>query len=235
MAEVRPRTHLLIFFLCAFLCFFSGKSSSWLINEEDNGASMVQTRRGSTGSCDLSVGKWVSDQTYPLYDSSCPYLSTAVTCQRNGRPDSNYEKWRWKPNGCSLPRFNALKFLAKMRRKRIMLVGDSIIRNQWESLVCLVQGVIPTGHKKVTYNGPSMAFHALDFETTIEFSWAPLLVELNKGPDNKRILHLDSIEENARFWRGVDVLVFDSAHWWTHSDNGVRGIITWREDHSTKQ
>jgi hypothetical protein len=48
-----------------------------------------------------------------------------------------------------------------MRRKRIMLVGDSIMRNQWESLVCLVQGVIPTGHKKVTYNGPSMAFHSL--------------------------------------------------------------------------
>lgn len=42
-----------------------------------------------------------------------------------------------------------------------MLVGDSIMRNQWESLVCLVQGVIPTGRKKVTYNGPAMAFHAM--------------------------------------------------------------------------
>ena len=145
-----------------------------------------------------------------------------------------------------------------MRRKRIMLVGDSIMRNQWESLVCLVQGVIPTGHKKVNYNGPSMVFHALvsciftcypsyiflftsdwslnlewffqqqldlelkccsqDFETSIEFTWAPLLVELKKGAGNKRILHLDLIEENARYWRNVDVLVFDSAHWWTHSD-----------------
>lgn len=99
-----------------------------------------------------------------------------------------------------------------------MLVGDSIMRNQWESLVCLVQGVIPTGHKKVTYNGPSMAFHSLDFETSIEFTWAPLLVELKKEAGNKRILHLDLIEENARYWRNVDVLVFDSAHWWTHSD-----------------
>lgn len=58
-------------------------------------------------------------------------------------------------------RFNALKFLAKMRNKRIMLVGDSIMRNQWESLVCLVQGVVPTGRKRVTYNGPTMAFHAM--------------------------------------------------------------------------
>ncbi|KAG4907438.1 hypothetical protein JHK86_055922 [Glycine max] len=96
-------------------------------------------------------------------------------------------------------RFDALGFLSKMRRKRIMLVGDSIMRNQWESLVCLVQGVIPTDRKWVTYNGPAMAFHAMDFETSIEFFWAPLLVELKKGAGNKRILHLDLIEENARW------------------------------------
>lgn len=219
MAKSKPKTQFLSFLLLSvLLCFFSGKSSSWLINEKDNEANMFLSKGDGTTSCDLSDGKWVFDQTYPLYDSTCPYLSNAVTCQRNGRPDSNYEKWRWKPNGCSLPRFDALKFLGKMRRKRIMLVGDSIMRNQWESLVCLVQGVIPTGHKKVSYNGPSMAFHALDFETTIEFSWAPLLVELKKGSDNRRILHLDLIEENARYWRGADLLVFDSAHWWTHSE-----------------
>jgi len=43
----------------------------------------------------------------------------------------------------------------------MMLVGDSIMRNQWESLVCLVQGVIPTDRKKVTYDGPLMSFHAM--------------------------------------------------------------------------
>lgn len=42
-----------------------------------------------------------------------------------------------------------------------MLVGDSIVRNQWESLVCLVQSVIPTARKTVTYHGPAMAFEAL--------------------------------------------------------------------------
>ncbi|GMJ11845.1 TRICHOME BIREFRINGENCE-LIKE 36 [Hibiscus trionum] len=214
----RPKPHFTLLFITFFIFFFQGKSSSWLDTEANEVVMVHSTRPDWPKRCDFSVGKWIYDQSYPLYDSNCPYLSTAVTCQRNGRPDSGYEKWKWKPNGCSLPRFDALKFLGKMRRKRIMLVGDSIMRNQWESLVCLVQGVIPTGHKKVTYNGPTMAFHALDFETSIEFSWAPLLVELKKGPDNKRVLHLDLIEENARYWRGVDVLVFDSAHWWTHSD-----------------
>lgn len=42
-----------------------------------------------------------------------------------------------------------------------MLVGDSIMRNQWESLVCLVESVVPTDRKTVTYAGPTMAFHAL--------------------------------------------------------------------------
>ncbi|XP_010536307.1 PREDICTED: protein trichome birefringence-like 36 [Tarenaya hassleriana] len=220
------------FLLCSIfnisLSFLTGKSPRfdqpkerfdelWLPGEDDP-ISALQTRRERREGCDYSVGKWTYDPSYPLYDSDCPYLSSAVSCQRNGRPDSNYQKWRWRPKACSVPRFDALGFLGKMRRKRIMLVGDSIMRNQWESLICLIQGVIPTGRKKVTYNGPTMSFHALDFEMSVEFCWAPLLVELKKEGDNKRVLHLDSIEDNARYWRGVDILVFDSAHWWTHSD-----------------
>ncbi|CAA2994965.1 trichome birefringence-like 36 [Olea europaea subsp. europaea] len=214
-----------LFFWLTFLLFFSLSVCSryeqeelqWL-DDKDDEINMVQNRHSSLRSCDFGTGKWVYDQSYPLYDATCPYLSTAVTCRKNGRPDSDYEKWKWKPHGCEIPRFDALDFLGKMRRKRIMLVGDSIVRNQWESLVCLVQSVIPTARKTVTYNGPTMAFQALDYETSIEFFWAPFLVELKQGPGSKRILHLDLIEENARYWREVDVLVFDSAHWWTHSE-----------------
>lgn len=56
-----------------------------------------------------------------------------------------------------------------------------------------------------------------DYQASIEFAWAPLLVELKEEAHNKKILLLDSIEENAKYWRGVEILVFDSAHWWTHS------------------
>nr|GMC61597.1 protein trichome birefringence-like 36 [Ipomoea batatas] len=212
---------LLSSFFCAESSPYEIEELSWLDGDDhDEEISMVQSRHASLRSCDFSAGKWVFDQSYPLYDPArCPYLSTAVSCSKNGRPDSDYQKWKWKPDGCTIPRFDALEFLGRMRRKRIMLVGDSIMRNQWESLVCLVQSVIPTARKTVTYNGPSMAFHALDYETSIEFCWAPFLVELKQGAENKRILHLDLIEENARYWRGSDVLVFDSAHWWTHSEN----------------
>lgn len=53
---------------------------------------------------------------------------------------------------------------------------------------------------------------------SIAFCWAPLLVELKEGPERNRALHLDMIEGNAKYWRGADVLVFDSAQWWTHSE-----------------
>ncbi|XP_051119988.1 protein trichome birefringence-like 36 [Andrographis paniculata] len=241
MAGLHPNKHLflLILLVVTSLWFSYIESSSrydqeellqWLdgkdaaaaaaaaADDDDDEISMIQASHSSLRTCDFTKGKWVYDQTYPLYDATCPYLSTAVTCRKNGRPDSDYEKWRWKPDGCTIRRFDALEFLGKMRRKRMMLVGDSIMRNQWESLVCLVQSVIPTARKTVVYNGPTMAFLALDFEMSIEYCWAPFLVELRRGRDRERILNLDSIEENAKYWRGVDVLVFDSAHWWTHSD-----------------
>lgn len=67
--------------------------------------SIVQSSQASLKNCDFTAGKWIFDQSYPLYDSRrCPYLTTAVTCAKNGRPDSDYEKWRWKPNGCTIPR-----------------------------------------------------------------------------------------------------------------------------------
>lgn len=57
--------------------------------------------------CNLFDGKWEWDNaSYPLYEEeTCPYLVKQVTCQKNGRPDSFYKKWRWQPNSCNLPRY----------------------------------------------------------------------------------------------------------------------------------
>lgn len=101
------------FFFVTFSSSFYGDFSPFELEEEeqlwldskDDEVNMVQSRRASQNGCDFSAGKWVFDQSYPLYDSSCPYLSTAVTCRKNGRPDSDYEKWKWKAQGCSIPRY----------------------------------------------------------------------------------------------------------------------------------
>lgn len=112
MAKPKLQLLLLFFFLSILQCFFRCESSSQLdledepwLDEEDDEVVMVQSHHDSRRRCDFSIGKWVYDQSYPLYDSNCPYLSAAVTCQKNGRPDSDYEKWKWKPQGCSVPRY----------------------------------------------------------------------------------------------------------------------------------
>ena len=76
----------------------------------DNDTSVKMVDNGGAVSllktCDLYMGTWVKDEEYPIYiPDSCPYVDEAFSCQGNGRPDSKYLKWRWKPDGCELPRY----------------------------------------------------------------------------------------------------------------------------------
>lgn len=91
-------------FICGVLSQYELEELTWL-DDRDDEISMFHNQHSAMKRCDFTSGKWVFDQSYPLYDSTCPYLSTAVTCTKNGRPDSDYEKWRWKPHACEIPRY----------------------------------------------------------------------------------------------------------------------------------
>jgi hypothetical protein len=98
--------------------------------------------------CDIFEGKWIEDHSEPLYrNETCPFLSQGQNCPGNGRPDSDYINWRWKPTGCELPRFDGLAFLELMRGKTIAFVGDSVTRNQYEALMCTLWQVNDPAHK----------------------------------------------------------------------------------------
>ncbi|KAI3853140.1 hypothetical protein MKX03_004385 [Papaver bracteatum] len=172
-------------------------------------------------SCDLFSGKWVYDNsTIPLYSSKqCSFLIGEFACEKFGRKDLSYQNWRWQPNQCDLPRFNAKALLERLRGKRMVFVGDSINTNQWVSMICLVESVIPSGLKSVHVNGSLTTFKAIEFNATIEFYWAPLMIESNS--DNPvyhrvphRIVKAGAIEKHAIHWSDADILIFDSYLWW---------------------
>ena len=55
--------------------------------------------------CDVTKGRWVYDESYPLYTNfSCPFIDEGFNCQANGRSDQDYMKWRWEPQDCDIPR-----------------------------------------------------------------------------------------------------------------------------------
>ncbi|WCJ19897.1 TRICHOME BIREFRINGENCE-LIKE 28 [Euphorbia peplus] len=174
--------------------------------------------------CDLFTGKWVFDnETRPLYkEDECEFLTSQVTCLRNGRKDSSFQNWKWQPDDCSLPKFKARLLLKKLRNKRLMFVGDSLNRNQWESMICLVQSVIPPGRKTWEKTGSRAIFTMLDYNATVEFYWAPFIVESNSDDPNmhsilNRIIMPESINKHGVNWKNVDYLIFNTYIWWMNT------------------
>uniref|UniRef100_A0A7N0T6Q0 Trichome birefringence-like N-terminal domain-containing protein n=2 Tax=Kalanchoe fedtschenkoi TaxID=63787 RepID=A0A7N0T6Q0_KALFE len=171
--------------------------------------------------CDLFSGKWVYDNgSYPLYDEGkCPYMSDQLACHRHGRSDLEYQHWRWEPHGCNLKRWNTREAWEKLRGKRLMFVGDSLNRGQWISMVCLLQSVIPVDKQSMTPNAELTIFKAENYNATVEFLWAPLLVDSNSDdPVNhrldERIMRPDSLLKHASRWQNADILVFNTYLWW---------------------
>ncbi|KAL6840393.1 hypothetical protein ACP4OV_030203 [Aristida adscensionis] len=189
------------------------------------------------GTCDLYHGEWVFDSSGPLYtNNSCPVITQMQNCQGNGRPDKDYENWRWKPEQCILPRFDAKKFLELMRGKTLAFVGDSVARNQMESLLCLLWQV------DVPQNRGNRRIHRWLFKstsTTIARVWSSWLVHRSteavgiapKGIDK---VFLDIPDETfMEFLPRFDVVVLSSGHWFAKrsayilNGNAVGGQLWW--------
>lgn len=60
-------------------------------------------------------------------------------------------------------RFRAEVALRKLRGKRLLFVGDSLQRGQWQSFVCLVQSIIPEDQKSMKRGRSHSVFKAKVF------------------------------------------------------------------------
>ncbi|KAF8012793.1 hypothetical protein BT93_I0829 [Corymbia citriodora subsp. variegata] len=131
--------------------------------------------------CDVFRGKWVPYPNGAYYTNvTCPLIIDQHNCLKFGRPDTEFLNWRWKPDECELPRFHAGQFLEMARGKSLAFVGDSVGRNQMQSLLCLLAKVEFPEDISHEYSIDTTYFKRWYFpghEFTVATFWAPYLVK----------------------------------------------------------
>ncbi|XP_078431363.1 protein trichome birefringence-like 2 isoform X2 [Wolffia australiana] len=200
----------------------------------------LKMSEGLISECDIFDGRWVRDETKPLYPpGSCPFIDPDFNCHENGRPDQDFLRWRWQPNACEIPSMNALDFLRRLRDQRLIFVGDSLNRNMWESLVCILRHSVKnktsvyemSGRRQFKTSG-YYSFKFKDYNCSVDFVRSPFLVRevfngSQPGSESDR-LRLDIMDETTAAYRTADIVVFNTGHWWTHEKTS-RGVNYYQE------
>ncbi|KAJ3705857.1 hypothetical protein LUZ61_009562 [Rhynchospora tenuis] len=184
--------------------------------------------------CNYGKGRWVADERRPLYSGfGCKrWLSEGWACRLTQRTDFSYEKFKWQPEGCDMPDFDGPTFLKRMQDKTIAYVGDSLGRQMFQSMMCMVTGgndttdVVDVGARMYGFTQPAgakrpngWAYHFPSTNTTILYYWSSTLCDLQpqdiSNPGTRYAMHLDRppsfLRENLHRF---DVLVLNTGHHW---------------------
>ncbi|CAI5941423.1 unnamed protein product [Closterium sp. NIES-64] len=189
--------------------------------------------------CDYATGSWIpAPVRFPRYSGvnttsryQCKYMRALWNCDGTGRPDKIYRSYRWQPEGCNLTYVNPWGFLRLMRNKKLLMVGDSIMGNMYESLLCLITSG-PFTHRKVSYRTPSGArfrgFSFPGFRFEIHYYFLPHLMrsaigynENGKKGNHGYQIDVDVIDPDLLHvipaYHGI---IFHSMAWWMQNVPG---------------
>ncbi|KAJ8479694.1 hypothetical protein OPV22_023421 [Ensete ventricosum] len=187
----------------------------------DDGKASQQGTISNADKCDLFTGEWIPNPSGPAYtNASCRFIESPQNCLKNGRPDTGYLFWRWKPHGCDVPPFNAEKFLNAMRNKSWALIGDSILRNHAQSLICLLskaEEAVEVYHAD-QYKSRRWLFPSHNF--TLSLIWTPFLIkaEIFENDDgeskSENRLHTDTLDKKwTSQYNNFDYVVISGGQW----------------------
>lgn len=170
--------------------------------------------------CDLFKGHWVQESRGPFYtNSSCTTIPESKNCFKHGRKDTDFLNWRWKPDECELPRFDARSFLQIVQGKKMAFIGDSVARNHMESLQCLLsQEEIP----KDVYKDSEDRFRTLYFprhDFTLMVLWSKFLIVgeermINETGSSIFNLQIDKVDDKwTKYLPDIDYAIISTGHW----------------------
>ncbi|CAO2169310.1 unnamed protein product [Urochloa humidicola] len=183
--------------------------------------------------CNYRNGKWVSDNRRPLYSGfGCKqWLSESWSCRLTQRTDFAYEKFRWQPEACEMPEFEASEFLRRMQDKTIAYVGDSLGRQMFQSMMCMATGgkqrsdvedvgaeygfVLAPGAKRPD----GWAYRFLSTNTTILYHWSSTLCDLEPlNPSDHATSYAMHLDRPPAFLKNnlhrFHVLILNTGHHW---------------------
>ncbi|KAI3724782.1 hypothetical protein L1987_64547 [Smallanthus sonchifolius] len=183
--------------------------------------------------CNFGKGKWVKDDTRPLYSGfGCKqWLSGMWACHLTQRTDFAYEKLRWQPRDCQMDNFSGPNFLKRMQDKTLAFIGDSLGRQQFQSLMCMITGgeerddvedvgkVYGLVKARGSVRPDGWAYRFPVTNTTILYYWSASLCNLEPiDPTNKTTefaMHLDRPPAFLqRFISRFSVVVLNTGHHW---------------------
>ncbi|XP_055808992.1 protein trichome birefringence-like 26 [Solanum dulcamara] len=190
--------------------------------ESGNLTVKVMDPSSQNGKCDLYIGDWVPDPTGPFYTNhTCYSIEAHQNCMRNGRSDTGYLYWRWKPRDCELSKFNPKRFLDMTRHKSLAFIGDSIMRNHVQSLLCILsqeEKGVEVYHDK---QYKSRRWYFPNHDLTLSVVWSPFLVKATIFEDDNGVstdiikLHLDKLDDVwTRQFDNFDYVVIAGGKWY---------------------
>ncbi|XP_015880445.3 protein trichome birefringence-like 19 [Ziziphus jujuba] len=176
--------------------------------------------------CDIFRGNWVPYPNGTYYtNTSCNLIIDQQNCMKFGRSDTEFLKWRWKPDDCELPFFDAVQFLEIVRGKSLAFVGDSVGRNQMHSLLCLLNSVAypeDISHHYYSYTSYNFKRYLYkDYNFTVGTLWSPFLVKAKEADpkiysNSKDLMNL-YLDEADEAWatevENFDYVIVSGGHW----------------------
>ncbi|KAK7316417.1 hypothetical protein VNO77_35437 [Canavalia gladiata] len=172
--------------------------------------------------CDLFNGHWVPDlrvSSSYYTNSSCKTIPDSKNCFMQGRKDSDFLNWKWKPEQCELPRFDPKTFLQIVGGKKMAFIGDSVARNNMDSLLCLLSQVeIP----KDIYKDSEDRFRKWYFphhDFTLMMLWSRFLIVgeermVNGTGSSIFDMYMDKVDDDwAKQVPNLDYAIISDGHW----------------------